>query len=550
MTTTTAAPPPVEGAPAAPPPGSGSGKVRAGILLSRIAGLVRERVFAQYFGTSLYADVFRAGLRLPNLLQNLLGEGTLSASFIPVYAELLEQKRNEEAGRVAGAVFALLLALAGALTLVGVLGAPIMVRLFLPGFTGERQALTITLVRILFPMTGLLVLSAWALGILNSHRHFFLPYFAPVLWNVAIIGAFLLCGGVLDMASADLVLAVGVGALLGGFLQFLVQLPGVLRLERGLKIRWDLKLQGVRDAVRNASDAIVGRGVVQLSGYIDGVMASVLAVGAVAAIGCAQTIYMLPVSLFGMAVAAAELPELSRQRNAAVQVLQERTSAAMRRVAFYVVPTFVAFVVLGDVWVAALYQTGRFGRNETLLVYVVLVGYAVGLLASTTTRLFSSALFAMRDTATPKRIAIIRVVVSSVLSFILMVQFEPIPQIGLSAGVFGELRVGGLPLGPVGLALGAGVSSWLEWVLLRRALRKQIGSFGVGAVRLVQMFGASGAGAAAGWGARLVLPPVHPLVTAAVVGAAFGAVYLGITAALGVEDARSLTGKLTRRLRR
>src|SRR5690606_17732053 len=147
----------------------------------------RERAIAHYFGATLYADVLRAALRLPNFLQNLLGEGTLSASFIPVYSELLEEGREEEAGRVAGAVFALLFALAGALTLIGTVFAPVLVDIFLWGFEGQRRELTIAATRILFPMTGILVLSAWALGILNSHRRFFVSYIAPVLWNAAII---------------------------------------------------------------------------------------------------------------------------------------------------------------------------------------------------------------------------------------------------------------------------------------------------------------------------------------------------------------------------
>jgi putative peptidoglycan lipid II flippase len=171
--------------------------VAAGILLSRIAGLAREIVTAGYLGTSEVASVFKVALRMPNVLQNLLGEGTLSASFIPVYAKLLEEGREEEAGRVAGAIFALVFALAGGLALVGIFLAPVLVRLFVPGYLEHPHLLelTITAVRILFPMTGILVLSAWALGILNSHRRFFIPYVAPVLWNGAIIGTLVIFGG-------------------------------------------------------------------------------------------------------------------------------------------------------------------------------------------------------------------------------------------------------------------------------------------------------------------------------------------------------------------
>ncbi len=535
--------------PAAEAPAGGSrasSMVAGGILLSRISGLVRERVFAQFFGTSLYADVFRAGLRMPNMLQNLLGEGTLSASFIPVYAELLEQGREEEAGKVAGAIFALLLAVAGALALVGVLLAEPLVSFLLPGFTGERRALTVAVSRILFPMTGILVLSAWSLGILNSHRRFFIPYFAPVLWNGAMITTLLVFGGRFDLAR--LVVALAWGALIGGALQFLIQLPWVLSLERNLRLSWGKGLAPVREAVKNAGPAILGRGVVQLSGWLDMVLASLLAVGAVAAIGYAQTIYVLPVSLFGMSIAAAELPELSRRRAGGMDILRERTQAALRRVAFFVVPTFVAFVLLGDVWVAALYQTGEFGADDTRLVYLTLAGYALGLIASTSTRLFSSAFFALRDTRTPARIAAVRVVTSALVAFVLMTQFEPVRVFGYTFGPgFGaDLRIGTRTLGAVGLALGTGAGAWLEWALLRRELNKRIGAVGAGAAIMTRMLVASIAGAAAGWGTRLLIGSVHPVLDAALIGGAFGVVYVGLGVVLGIEQASVFANRIRR----
>ena len=228
---------------------------------------------------------------MPNVLQNLLGEGTLSASFIPVYARLLEQGRKEEAGRFAGAIFALLIAVAGVLTLIGVALAPVLVSVFAAGFTGPKHDLAVACTRIIFPMTGVLVLSAWALGILNSHCQFFVPYFAPVLWNVAIIATLLLFGG--RVSTAELTTMAAWGALVGGGLQFLVQLPWVLRLERSLRIHWDTKSEGVRTAIKNAGPAVMGRGVVQLSGWLDMVIASFLP-GAIAVLSYAQTLYLLP----------------------------------------------------------------------------------------------------------------------------------------------------------------------------------------------------------------------------------------------------------------
>ena len=163
--------------------------VAAGILLSRIAGLVRDRVFAHYLGNSDAADAFRAAFRIPNILQNLFGEGVLSASFIPVYANLLAQGKREEADRVASAIFCLLALVMSGLVLAGVLATPWLIDAIAPGFAGVKRDLTIRLVRILFPGAAMLALSAWCLGILNSHRHFFISYTAPVIWNAAIIAS-------------------------------------------------------------------------------------------------------------------------------------------------------------------------------------------------------------------------------------------------------------------------------------------------------------------------------------------------------------------------
>lgn len=506
--------------------------VAAGILMSRVAGLVRERVFAHYFGMGAAADVFRTALRMPNVLQNLLGEGVMSASFIPVYSELLAEGREEEAGRVAGAIFALLLAIAGGLALVGVFLAPVLVTVFAPGFSGYRYELTVAVVRIIFPMTGVLVLYAWALGILNSHRRFFAAYVAPVLWSAAMIATMVLLGGRLDMTR--LTIALAWGALIGGLLQFGFLLPWVARLERSLEIRWDLKLAGVREAVRNAGPAILGRGVVQLGSYLDMFLASFLAIGAPAALGYAQTLYVLPVSLFGMAVAAAELPELSRRRGDAAAVLQGRVNDGLRQMAFYVVPSVVGYLLLGDLIVAALYQTGEFGPSAVLLAYLVLGGYTLGLLASTGTRLFSSAFFALRDTRTPAKFAFVRVVVAGALGVALMLYLQ-------------NFEVAGRPLGAVGLGVASGGAAWLEWVLLRRSLRRRMGAVGFPRGPLLRMAAAALLAAAAAVAVRLLLPVLHPVPAAAAVLGVYGVAYMGLAKLFGLEEVNDLAGRLTGR---
>lgn len=550
--------------PPAPPGGqrtpdsAGSARIVAtGILLSRVAGLIRERLLAQYLGTSPAASAFKAALRLPNVLQNLLGEGTLSASFIPTYSHLLERGEREAAGRLAGAVFALLVALAGAFTLAGVLLAPVLVEIVFPEFTEEMQRLTTACMRIIFPMTGVLVLSAWTLGIQNSHRGFFLPYFAPVLWNAAMIAVLVALGGA--RADNDLVIAVAWGALIGGAIQFLVQVPRVLRLEPALRVQWDTRSAHVRQVARNAGPAILGRGVVQISGWVDLFLAGLLFTGAVAVLTYAQTLYVLPVSLFGMSIAAAELPEMSRRREEGAAVLRARLDAGLRRVALLVVPSAVGFVVLGDLIVGALYRTGEFGASDTALVHLTLAGYTVGLLASTATRLYASSLYALNDTRSPARIAFLRVSLAAFAGAGAMLVFE---RWGVRGEPFAIARVADdptvLPLGVAGLTLAAGCAAWVEWLLLRRTVNARIGA-GSASVIPVRMLGAALAAALLARGLDLLLPPLGPILIldqdlapilrGVIVLGLFGTLYFAFAHLLRVPEAAALLNRLRRRLR-
>ncbi len=292
--------------------------VAAGILLSRIAGLVRDRVFAYYFGNSDAADAFKAALRIPNFLQNLFGEGVLSASFIPVYAGLMAKEERQQADDVAAAVFCLLALVISLLVLVGVLVTPFLIDAIAPGFKGAKRELTIGLVRVLFPGAGLLALSAWCLGILNSHRQFFISYTAPVVWNLMMILSLVVFGGSYEQFPLTKILAWG--SVAGSLLQFGVQLPSVVRLLHRFRLSLGLSMEGVRTIVRNFVPVFFSRGVVQISAYVDAFLASLLPTGAVAALTYAQTLYILPVSLFGMSVSAAELPVLSSTTGEAGEV--------------------------------------------------------------------------------------------------------------------------------------------------------------------------------------------------------------------------------------
>ena len=519
----------------------------AGILISRIAGLIRESALSHYFGTSLFASAFRSGLRLPNILQNMLGEGTLSAAFIPVYSSLLARGERDSAGRLAGAVFALLVALAGALALTGIVLAPALVRAFFPGYTGELREVTIAVVRVVFPMTGILVLSAWALGVLNSHRRFLIPYTAPVLWNVAIIAALVLAGG--RTGQRGIVMAAAWGALAGGLLQFLVQLPWLLRLERSLVVRWDVRGAHVQQVLRNAGPAILGRSAVQLGSWIDLALASFLPfVGAVAAMGFAQTLYVLPFSLFGMAVAAAELPELSRHGPAGTDALRQRAGAGLAHMALLVVPATIAYLALGDVVVAAIYERGAFTSGDTALVTLALAAYALGLYPSTASRLYASAFYALNDTRTPARIAFARVLTAGALGLILMLFFE---QYSVQADPFRVSHAAlagaaGRPLGVAGLALGSGIAAWLEWALLRRSARRTL----AGPVSGTRAWRLLAAALIAALPARAIASAVDglgALPAALIVLPLFGLVYVAAARLLGVREALDLLRLPSRR---
>ncbi|MFN2378025.1 MAG: murein biosynthesis integral membrane protein MurJ, partial [Candidatus Binatia bacterium] len=429
--------------------------VSAGILLSRIAGLVRQRVFAHYFGQSDEGDAFNAAFRIPNFLQNLFGEGVLSASFIPVYSRLLAEGDEDGARRVAGVVGTLLALVTTVLVLAGMLATPLLVEAIAPGFEGAKRELTERLVRILFPGTGLLVLSAWCLGILNSHRRFFLSYTAPVVWSGAMIAAMLMLGG--SVRSPDLAVALAWAAVAGALLQLLVQVPVVRRLARGVRPSLDLSSPGPRTVLRTFAPVFVGRGVVQISGYIDSLLASLLPTGAVTALANAQTLYLLPVSLFGMAVSAAELPAMSSvvgTTDEVARLLRARLEAGLGRVAFFIVPSAVAFLALGDVIAAALFQTGRFSAADATWVWGILAGSSVGLLASTLGRLYSSVYYALHDTRTPLRYATTRVLIGTTLGYFASLHLPALVGVDAKWGV-------------AFLTAASGAAGWVEFVLLR-----------------------------------------------------------------------------------
>jgi putative peptidoglycan lipid II flippase len=544
--------------------------VALGIFLSKVSGLVRTVVLAGFLGTSGAAAAFNYALRIPNFLQNLFGEGVLSASFIPVYASLLEKGEEPEADRVAGAVFGLLAFATSVVVALGVVFTPQLVDLIVSskGISAETRQLTVELTRIIFPGAGLLVQSAWCLGVLNSHRRFFLSYVSPVVWNFAQVATLLAFGRHASLPRVATYLAWGTVA--GSFLQFAVQVPTVFSLLGRFRPALTLKGGHLHDVFRGFGPVVLSRGVVQVSALLDMGFISMVSETAAALLGYVQLLSLLPISLFGMAVSASELPEMSRAQGSKEEIaakLRERIGKGLTRIAFFVVPSSAAFLFLGDVVAGALFQRFRFGAEGTRYAWYMLMGSTLGLLAQTFGRLYSSAFYALRDTKTPFYFAVVRVTVTAVLAYASVVYLP---------GWLGLPTLAGNVVASVGITATTGMAAWLEFALLRAALGRRIGKTGLPSGRLLRLWLGACAAAAVALGVKVALthafgqvtfveqgqrvplshffggavlpaPALPTVVTGLLVLGPYGLVYLALTHLMGISELAPLTRRFSRR---
>ncbi|MBW2515693.1 MAG: murein biosynthesis integral membrane protein MurJ, partial [Deltaproteobacteria bacterium] len=431
-----------------------AGVVGAATLLSRILGFLRDAVIAWYFGAGQYSDAFIAAFRIPNLLRKLLGEGSISNAFVPVLTDYLATDGREEAFRLARSALWVLSILLVAVSFIGILLAPLIVKIIAPGFIDapDKLALTIMLTRIMFPYIFFIGLVALCMGILNVFGHFAAPALAPVLLNLAIIFSVLFLCPHLDTP----VLGLAIGVMIGGILQLFLQMPAMAGQGFNFWQKTKIWHPGLKKMSRLMPPVILGGAVYQINVMVGTLLGSFLAEGSVAVLYFADRLVQFPLGIFAIAAATAVLPSLSRQAALNdLNALKETFGYAIRLTLFLTIPSMMGLIVLREPIITVLFQRGEFSPQATLLTAQALLYYAIGLWAFSAVRIVAATFFALKDTRTPMVMASVSILANIGLGIILM-----------------------KPLAHAGLALATSLASVLNLALLVLALRKKLGSLG------------------------------------------------------------------------
>ena len=483
-------------------PGKAPGLLRSSLvvgvmtMLSRVLGLVRDVVIAGYFGSSAAADAFFVAFKIPNFLRRLFAEGApFAQAFVPVLSEYRTQRKfpevRELVSRVSGTLAATLLMV----TVVGVLAAPVLIRVFAPGFIDEPEKLALAgdMLRITFPYLLLISLTALAGSILNSYGRFAVPAITPVLLNLSLIGATLLLTPYFDQP----VMALAWGVAIAGISQLLVQIPFLMQIRLLPKPKWGLEHEGTRRIMKLMIPALLGVSVSQINLLLDTVLASFLETGSVSWLYYSDRLSELPLGVFGIAIATVILPSLSRKHAEDSSDHFSRTiDWALRLVLLIGIPAAVALFILAGPLIATLFDYGEMQNRDVLMAAMSLKAYAVGIVAFMLIKVLAPGYFSRQDTKTPVRIAIKAMIANMVFNLILVF---PLQHVGLAlattmsaylnAGMlfyglircgvyqpgkgwtlyFAQLAFANIAMAAVLWYLAADMSFWLEWSLLERA---------------------------------------------------------------------------------
>jgi putative peptidoglycan lipid II flippase len=434
-------------------------------IVSRVFGYIRDSRIAFLLGAGTAADAFTTAYRIPNLLRRLVGEGAVSAAFIPVFSRYLAEDKEQAAWEFANTMLTLITLLLTAVTVLGIVFSPLVVRLFALGFsnTPGKLDLTAALNRIMFPYIFLISLSALAMGILNSFHRFAAPAFAPVLLNLAII-VFSFLGALFG----DVTRTLAVGVVAGGLLQLGVQLPSLLRTGWRIRFKIDFSHPGVQHVTKLMVPIIFGVGIVQINLLVSTQFASYLQEGSVTALYIADRVMELVLGVYAVSVSTVILPLLSRQ--AALRQMEDLKTTlnfAARMILFITLPATVGLIVLRREIIEVLFQHGDFNAASAALTAWALPFFAVGLSAFSMVKIIVPAFYALHDTRTPVKIAFVAMLLN----------------IGLNAVFLSPLQNGGP-------ALATSLSAFFNSCSLLVIFYKRYGSFGIsGIVQSVLKFG-------------------------------------------------------------
>ncbi|MGE5197763.1 MAG: murein biosynthesis integral membrane protein MurJ [Deltaproteobacteria bacterium] len=438
-----------------------AGVIGLATLASRLLGFIRDVVIARLFGVYAYAQAFVIAFKIPNLFRDLVGEGAANAAFVPVFSEYRIRHDDKEFWELANVVLNLLLVVLTGITILGILLSPLIVRIIAPGFItdADKLQMTVRLTRIIFPYILLVSLAAYAMSILNTLKHFSVPAFAPCLLNISIIIFAIIFGeNILGLAS---------GVLAGGLLQLAVQIPVLYRKGFRPRLFMNFKHAGAKTIGKLMLPRLFSSSVYQLNNFVDsifGSLAFIVGEGGVAALYFSYRLIQFPLGIFSNALSQAILPTFSAQAlEDNPENLRNTLSFGLRATFLVMVPASVGFMVLAYPIITTVFQGGRFDVYSSAQTARALIFYSFGLFAYGGTKILQSCFFALKDTATPAKVAFLALMLNIALNSVLM-----------------------FPLQLAGLALATSISGTITFLILFLLLKKRLASFGTS--RIVSSF--------------------------------------------------------------
>lgn len=415
----------------------------AGTLLSRVLGFIRDMIFANMLGTAAMADAFFVAFRIPNLLRDLVGEGATNAALVPVLSRYVQKHDIKKTNAFLSAVIIWALVILGSITVLGILFAPVVVSAIAPGFRADpaKFAMTVDLTRIMFPYLIFIGLTAYSMGVLYTYGSFVAPAFSSCFLNIILIVTTVMAAQHMDRA----VYILAAGVLIGGLAQLVYQWVPLRTLGLRFEFPKQLRHEGALEMGRLLMPRLWGSAVYQMNVFVDTLCASlahIVGAGGISAIYYSNRIIQFPLGIFGVAIASATLPTLSRYAaNNDPEGLRSTLVFSFKNILFLLLPSSVVAIVLAVPIVRVVFERGQFDPYSTAITAHALEFYAIGLTAFGCVKIAASAFYALGDTRTPVKAAFIGLILNVVLNMILMHPYK-VGGIALASSISGIVNVG------------------------------------------------------------------------------------------------------------